>query len=55
MDTLRGEIWEGGGSSLFVFVFSHCLAMPGTEQMINTHFLNEYMNDNYNYNHLFST
>lgn len=48
------ESFEKRGSSLFIFVFSHCLAMPGPEKMINTYFSNEYMN-NYNCNHLVST
>ena len=34
MDTLHWERFEGGGYSFFIFVF-YCLAMPGTEQMIN--------------------
>jgi hypothetical protein len=61
MNKCKGYIWthcmesfDYKGNSLFTFVFSHCLAMPGTDVMINTYFLNEYMN-NYNYNHLFST
>lgn len=44
------EMFEGGGYSLFIFVFPYCLAMPGIAQMINTYFLNECMN-NYNCNH----
>lgn len=51
MDTLHSEILEGGGCSVFIFVFSYCLAMPGTDRTINTS-LNESMN---NYNHLLST
>lgn len=55
MDILYWEIFEGGGYSLFIFVFSYCLAMPDIG-LINTYFLNEYMNNyDYNCNHLFNT
>jgi hypothetical protein len=31
-----GRVLRRGTPHLFIFVFSHCLAMPGTEKMINT-------------------